>query len=158
MLRSLVGATALVVLAPITPASAATASAQGDTVSLVMSNFRFCRTAPCLPTDQGYVRNPTGGAVPGTDNPAAIVDVPAGATVVWTYEDSFCDAFEMCPGHMVMIDDGSAGGRKVGMAEARKGPTTVTYRVTEPPGTLIHYFCNVNSHDQLGQTGVLRVV
>ena len=152
MIRTVGAAAALMLLVPAVPAAAADSS-----VHLVMSNLRFCREAPCLPSDQGYVRNPGGGAVPGTDNPAAIVDVPSGATVVWTYADSMCDAFPICPGHMVMIEDGTADGRQVGMAEARKGPTTVTYRVTEPPGTLIHYFCNVNHHDQFGQTGILRV-
>jgi hypothetical protein len=154
MIRTLGWAAVLFVLAPTAPASAADSA----TVSLDMSNFRFCRHAPCLPSDQGYVRNPLGGPVPGTDNPTAIVDVPAGATVVWTYRDSVCDAFEMCPGHMVMVEDGSAMGRKVGFAAARKGGTTVTYRVTQAPGTLIHYFCNVNNHDQFGQTAILRVV
>ena len=152
MIRKLGWATALLLLAPAAPAAAA----DSTTVNLDMSNFRFCKHAPCTPMDQGYVRNPTGGAVPGTD--MEIIDVPAGATVVWTYRDSFCDAFEMCPGHMVMLEDGTAMGKKVGFAAAREGETKVTYQVTEPAGTLIRYFCNVNSHDQLGQTGVLRVV
>jgi hypothetical protein len=145
-------AAALVLLAPATPASAT-----GGTVNLDMSNFRFCRQAPCLPSDQGYLRNPTGGPVPGSDNPTAIIDVPSGATVVWTYRDSMCDAFSVCPGHMVMIENGTPDGQQVGMTPARQGPKTVSYRVTEPPGTLIHYFCNVNHHDQFGQTGILRV-
>lgn len=153
MIRAAIGAAALVLLAPAVPASAAE-----STVTLSMSNFRFCKAAPCLPTDQGYVRNPAGGAVPGTDNPTAIIDVPAGSTVTWVYEDAFCDAFEMCPGHMVMIEDGTAMGVRVGMAKARSGATSVTYKVTEAPGSLIRYFCNINSHDQLGQTGILRVV
>jgi hypothetical protein len=59
---------------------------------------------------------------------------------------------------MVMIEDGSADGRQVGFAAARKGETKVTYQVAEPKGTLIRYFCNVNRHDQFGQTGLLRVV
>ncbi len=113
-----------------------------------MSNYRYCRQAPCLPTDQGYVRNPAGGPVPGTDNPAAIIDVPAGSTVRWTYRDSVCDAFEMCPGHEV-IEDGTAEGRHVGFAKARDGGAS---------GTLIRYFRHVNGHDQFGQTAILRVV
>jgi hypothetical protein len=148
-----VGCTAaLLLLAPTAPASAA-----GATVNLDMSNFRFCRQAPCVPSDQGYLRSPEGGPVPGSDNPTAIVDVPSGATVVWTYRDSMCDAFSVCPGHMVMLENGSPDGEQVGMAPARQGPRTVSYRVHEAPGTLIHYFCNVNHHDQFGQTGILRV-
>jgi hypothetical protein len=152
MIRVIGWAAALALLAPATPASAA-----GSTVNLEMSNLRFCRQAPCLPSDQGYVRNPEGGPVPGSDNPAAIIDVPSGATVVWTYKDSLCDQFSVCPGHMIMIENDTADGRQVGMAASRKGPTTVSYHVTEAPGTLIHYFCNINHHDQMGQTGILRV-
>ena len=153
MIRVIGWAAAVVLLAPATPASAA-----GATVHLDMSNFRFCAKAPCLPTDQGYVRNPMSGPVPGTDNSTAITDVLAGATVVWTYKDNMCDQFSACPGHMVMLEDGTVDGRRVGMAAARKGPTTVSYTVTEPPGTLIRYFCNINHHDQFGQTGILRVL
>lgn len=153
MNRVLVGAAALSFLVPAAPASAAE-----SIVNLDISNFRYCAAAPCLPTAQGYVRNPTGGPVPGTDNPAAIIDVPAGSTVVWTYRDTTCDAFEMCPGHDVMIEDGTAEGRHIGMAKARSGETTITYKVTEAPGTLIRYFCNINGHDQFGQTAILRVV
>ncbi|HEY2834245.1 MAG TPA: hypothetical protein VGJ14_17605 [Sporichthyaceae bacterium] len=153
MIRVIGWTAALVLLAAAAPAAAA-----GDTVNLDMSNFRFCRQAPCLPTTQGYVRNPTGGPVPGSDNPAAIIDVPSGATVVWTYRDSACDAFSICPGHMIMIENGTPDGQQIGMAAARKGPTTVSYKVTDAPGTLIHYFCNINRHDQFGQTGILRVI
>lgn len=143
---------ALMFLVPIAPAAAAETM-----VELDMSNFRYCRAAPCVPTDQGYVRSPD-GPVAGSDNPAAIIDVPAGSLVRWTYRDSFCDAFEMCPGHEVMIEDGTAEGRHVGFAKARDGERTITYRVTEPAGTLIRYFCHVNGHDQMGQTAILRVI
>jgi hypothetical protein len=152
MIRVLGWATALALLAPAAPASAA-----GTTVNLDMSNLRFCRQAPCPPSAQGYLRNPTSGPVPGTDNPAAIIYVPSGSTVVWTYRDSMCDPFPKCPGHMIMIENGTPDGQKVGMAQARKGPTTISYQVTQPPGTLIRYFCNINHHDAFGQTGILRI-
>jgi hypothetical protein len=58
---------------------------------------------------------------------------------------------------MVMLEDGTPHGEQVGMAPARQGPKTVRYHVIEEPGTLIYYFCNVNHHDQFGQTGILRV-
>jgi hypothetical protein len=152
MMRVIGGAAALVLAAPAAPVSAV-----GTTVNLDMSNLRFCRQAPCLPTDQAYLRNPSGGPVPGTDNPTTIIDVPSGAKVVWTYKDHLCDQFSICPGHMVMIENGTSAGRPVGMAPARQGPTTVFYKVTEAPGTFIHYFCNINQHDQYGQTGILHV-
>ena len=157
MFRALGWATALLVLAPMAPASAAQTAAEGETVNLVMSNFRYCKAAPCTPADQGYLHSPQGGAIPGTD--MAVVDVPAGSTVVWTYADSFCDAIPMCPGHMVMLEDGTPGGKTVGtMAKARTGAPTITWKVTGAPGTLIHYFCNVNDHWMYGMTGTLRVV
>ena len=56
-----------------------------------------------------------------------------------------------------MIENGTAEGRSVGFAKARRGEVTITYRVHEPAGTLIRYFCHVNGHDQLGQTAILRV-
>ncbi|GAA0611006.1 hypothetical protein GCM10009547_11300 [Sporichthya brevicatena] len=67
-------------------------------------------------------------------------------------------AFERCPGHEVMIEDGTAEGRHVGIVKARSAKKTITYRVTEAPGTLIRYFCHINNHDTLGQTAILRVV
>ncbi|HUR76221.1 MAG TPA: hypothetical protein VMZ00_18195 [Sporichthya sp.] len=138
-------------------ASAAPAAPSPAVLDLDISNFRYCRAAPCLPTDQGYVRS-VDGPFAGTDNPGAIIDVPAGALVRWTYRDDFCDAFEMCPGHEVMIENGTAEGRSIGFAKSRQGETTITYLVTEPAGTLIRYFCHVNNHDVLGQTAILRVV
>lgn len=152
MMRAAAVTGALVFLLPAAPAAATE-----TLVELDMSNFRYCRAAPCVPTDQGYVRSHE-GPVAGSDNPAAIVDVPAGALVRWTYRDSFCDAFEMCPGHEVMVEDGTAEGRRIGFAKARNGEVTITYRVTEAAGTLIRYFCHVNGHDQLGQTAILRVI
>lgn len=142
----------------ITPAAPAAASA--TTVELEMSDLRFCRQAPCAPTDYGYLRGPV-GPIPGTDNAATIVDVPAGATVRWTYKDTGpmgCDSFAICPGHEIMVEDGTAMGRGIGFAAARQGETTVTMTITESPGTLIRYFCHVNGHDALGQTGILRVI
>ncbi len=136
------------------------AGAEAGTVELTMSNFRFCAGPTCSPTDQGYVRTKN-GPVAGTDNPTAVVDVPEGATVRWTYRDvgpGSCDFFSQCPGHNVHIEDGSADGAKRGFVKARSGAGVVTFPINQPAGTLIRYFCSVNQHYQLGMTGLLRVV
>jgi len=134
--------------------------AQSGTVELTMSNFRYCASQTCSPANQGYVRSDS-GPVAGTDNPAAIIDVPEGATLKWVYRDvgpGSCDFFEQCPGHNVRIEDGSGEGTKIGGARARSGATEITTTVTQPAGTLIRYFCSVNKHYQLGMTGILRVI
>ena len=112
------------------------------------------------PADQGYVRTKN-GPVPGTDNPGAVVDVPAGATVTWTYRDAgpgSCDFFQQCPGHNVRIENGSEKGTGVGFTKSRSGAGVITTTIDQPVGTLIRYFCSVNDHYQLGMTGLLRVV
>ena len=139
---------------------AAPGSANGPAnVELSMSNFRYCAASSCNPADVGYVRTKD-GPVPGADNPAAVVDVPAGATVRWVYRDAgpgSCDSFEQCAGHNVRLDDGSAKGTGLGFARSRGGETAITTTIRQPAGTLIRYFCSVNDHYQLGMTGLLRV-
>lgn len=136
--------------------------AEGDasgTVELSMSNFRYCAAHSCTPADQGYVRT-KGGPVPGSDNPAAIVEVPEGATVRWVYRDvgpGSCDSFEQCPGHNVRLDDGSGNGPSLGFTRSRRGEAAIVTTIHQPPGTLIRYYCSVNDHYQLGMTGLLRV-
>jgi plastocyanin len=130
-----------------------------QTVELTMSNFRYCAAKSCTPADQGYLRTKS-GPVPGVDNPAAIVDVPEGASVRWVYRDAgpgSCDSFEQCPGHNVVFEDGSAKGKGLGFVHSRSGEATIVTTIHEPPGTLIRYFCSVNDHYQLGMTGLLRV-
>jgi len=136
------------------------AGAEAGTVELTMSNFHYCAGPSCSPADQGYVRTKN-GPVAGTDNPSAVVDVPEGATVKWTYRDvgpGSCDFFQQCPGHNVRLENGSEKGIGVGFTKARSGTGVISTTIDQPVGTLIRYFCNVNDHYQLGMTGLLRVV
>jgi hypothetical protein len=156
LLKATVIGSVLVVMGPVGEPSAATK----DTVEVTISNFRYCDTPACSPDDQGYVRL-SSGPVAGSDHPPAIIDVPEGSTVTWVYRDigpGSCDFFgDRCPGHDVRFEDGSPQGRLMGFAPARRGPTTVTVKISQPAGTLIRYFCSVDSHYQTGQTGILRV-
>jgi hypothetical protein len=133
------------------------------TTLLEVSNFRFCRNAPCDPDEQGYVRAPS-GPVPGGDNPAARVRILPGGRVTWTYADEACDSLVRapldCPGHQVVLEDGTAAGTAVGALPARSGPVSIEWYVPRDarPGTLLRYFCRVANHAQLGLTGVLEVV
>jgi plastocyanin len=136
------------------------AGAEGSTVELTMSNFRYCAGQTCSPADQGYVRSEN-GPVAGTDNPATVVEVPEGATVKWTYRDvgpGSCDSFQQCPGHNVRIEDNTAKGVGVGFTKSRSGAGVISTTISQPAGTLIRYFCSVNDHYKLGMTGLLRVV
>jgi hypothetical protein len=157
LLKATVIASLLVVFGPAGEPGAAT----GDTVELTISNFRYCKTPPCSPGDQGYVRL-SGGPVAGADNPSAIVDVPAGSTVTWVYRDTgpgSCDFMgDQCRGHDIRFEDGTPQGLKMGFAAARSGLTTVAVKIWQPAGTLVRYFCSVDNHYQTGQTGILRVV
>jgi plastocyanin len=135
-------------------------AAADSTVDLTMSNFRYCATPTCSPADQGYVRL-SSGPVAGSDNPNSIVDVAEGSTVRWVYRDvgpGSCDFLQGCPGHNVLVEDGSAEGLRIGSAKARSGPTAITFTVTQKPGDLIRYFCTVSDHYRTGMTGILRVV
>jgi plastocyanin len=160
LLAHTIKATALTGLIVLALPAVGRAGAEPATVELTMSNFHYCAGQTCSPADQGYVRQKS-GPVAGTDNPAAIVDVPEGATVHWTYHDvgpGSCDFFQQCPGHNVRIEDGSADGARVGFVKARSGAGVITATINQPAGTLIRYFCSVNDHYQLGMTGILRVV
>lgn len=157
LLTATVLASLLVAFGPAGESSAAT----GDAVQLTISNFRYCETPTCSPDDQGYVRL-SSGPVAGADHRSAIIDVPEGGTVTWVYRDTgpgSCDSLgDGCPGHDIRFEDGTLQGLDMGFAAARSGATAVTVEISQPAGTLIRYFCSVDSHYQTGQTGILRVV
>jgi plastocyanin len=130
------------------------------TVNLTVSNFRFCERTSCLPTDIVYIRNPTGNGLLHQNALAATLvlrkEVHPGDTVVWTYRDSLCDAVAGCPGHAVCFENGTPEGDCTGrILNARSGPVTASFTIpaATPSGTLIRYFCNVNSHYLFGMTG-----
>lgn len=128
-------------------------------LKLAMSNFRYCRTAPCSPLDAGYLR--TGeGPLEGFDNPEAVINVKKGTIVTWVYRDNdptfSCDSLS-CGGHNVYVENGTPGGKRIGFAPSNTGPKTIKYTIKQRKGTTIRYFCTVNSHWQTGMTGILRV-
>ena len=134
-------------------------------VNFTVSNFRFCHRASCLPTDFVYVRNPTGNGLISKNAFAGTIIVRtvvhAGDTVVWTYNDSFCDGISGCPGHEVCFENGTAGGDcGTRIMDARNGPRKVvsfTIPANTKRGTLLRYFCNINTHYVFGMTGALLV-
>jgi plastocyanin len=154
---------ALAVLILAVPLGAA-APGHAATVTIDVSNFRFCPTAPCLPTDVVYVRNPTGNGLIWQNALAATLifrtEVHPGDTVVWTYKDALCDAISGCPGHAVCFEnltaEGDCGTR---ILDARKGEVTVSFTVPSitKDKKLLRYFCNVNNHYAFGMTGALLV-
>jgi hypothetical protein len=148
--------------APPPPPAGDTFTGPPPTTLLEVSNFRFCRNAPCDADQQGYVRGPSG---PVADNPAASIRVLPGARVTWTYADSTCDSLVTppldCPGHQVVLENGTAAGTTpIGSLPARSGPVTFEWYVpwNARPGSLLRYFCRVANHAQMGLTGVLEVV
>ena len=153
--------TALVLAVPL----GAALPGRAATVNFTVSNFRFCHRASCLPTDFVYVRNPTGNGLISKNALAATLlfrtVVHPGDTVVWTYNDSFCDAISGCPGHEVCFENGTAGGDCGNrIMDARNGPRkTVSFVVpaNTKRGTLLRYFCNINAHFVFGMTGALLV-
>jgi hypothetical protein len=150
----------LVVLLALAPAgSVASADQPGGTVDLVVSNLRYCREHPCRATDSAYLRGPA-GPIPGTDNPAAIVEVAPGENVIWTYRDDACDLIR-CAGHEVRFEDGTPQGTvPVGYMPSGPARATITWVVPADasPGSVIRYFCNVETHWKEGLTGGFRVV
>ena len=133
------------------------------TVNFTVSNFRYCHRDSCLPTDFVYVRNPTGNGLISSNALAATIiirtEVHRGDTVVWTYKDTLCDGISGCPGHAVCFENGTAEGDcGTRILNARSGPVTATYVVPNvKKGTLLRYFCNINSHYLFGMTGTLLV-
>ncbi len=137
-------------------------SSSGTDIGIVMSNFQFCRQAPCQwPSDAAYARGPS-GPLEGTDNPNKFVAVSPGDTITWVYEDTgpgSCDALGappypddeglVCPGHSVALENGTAEGEMVGFLTARSGRVTLTWVVPAEakPGSAIRYFCNVRDLD-----------
>ena len=142
------------------------AASRPQVVRLVISNFRYCKQAPCSATDSAYLRSPDGGAL--VENPSAAITVRAGSIVQWVYrgdrDQAGCDSFNYgpasCPGHEVRFENGKPeGGKRVGFAMARQSvPQVITFRVPKSSaGRTLRYFCNVNSHWMFGQTGALKV-
>lgn len=151
MRRIAVAVAALGLLALAVPAQAKTPK-----LELSISNFRFCRAQSCTPLDVGYLRTDSGPT--GIDNPMGAIDVKRGAIVTWVYRDSFCDMIAGCPGHNVIFENGTLQGAKQGFVPSGSGPKKISVRIKQKVGTMIHYFCSVNSHYQEGMTGILRVV
>lgn len=149
----------LSLLLALAPAGRASAEQPGGTVDLVVSNFRYCRQHPCQAMDSAYLRGPT-GPIPGTDNPATIVEVAPGGTVAWMYQDDACDLIR-CAGHEVRFENGTPEGTvPVGFMPAGPERATITWVVPadSQPGSVIRYFCNVETHWKEGLTGAFRVV
>ena len=151
--------TAAVAVVGVPTTRPASAGAGGET-KLVVSNFRYCPQAPCEAGDYAYLRGPT-GPVSGTDNTAAVVEVAPGDTVTWSYHDEICD-LTACPGHEVRFENGTmAGSVPVGfMAAGPHGESTISWTVPADakPGTVVRYFCDVQTHWKEGLTGAFRIV
>ena len=155
---------AVVPLALFAPAGASTWRPP-PVVNLVISNFRFCKAAPCSLTDTAYIRSPGGGAL--QDNKGAFITIKAGSIVRWTYKDTgtpSCNQFNFgpvnCPGHEVRLENGTpGGGKQIGFAAARSTKTEQISWYIPPSyaGQTIHYFCNINNHWAFGLTGVLVI-
>jgi hypothetical protein len=152
---------------------------------LAISNYQYCRQAPCrYPTDAAY-RRTTSGPVAGTDNPSKFVAVSPGQAIIWTYEDTAtggpasCDFYGTppypsdpsfaCIGHAVSLENDTADGTAIGYElPARQGRQTVSWTVPldAKPGSLIRYFCAVRDgyvpgglpHWFYGMTGGLIVM
>jgi len=152
-MRKLVIGFVLVSLATVVQPGAAIA-AQPHKLNLAISNFRFCKAAPCSPFDIGYLRTNT-GPVSGSDNPNAVISVKRGTTVVWKYADSTCNAISGCTGHNIWFENGGVGVKKG--AVPSNSSKTITVKITQKPGTTIRYFCTVNGHYMVGMTGILHV-
>jgi hypothetical protein len=148
---------ALTTLAPAgLPTDAAASARSGGEVELVVSNFRYCREAPCQAEDYAYLRTP-GGPVEGTDNEAVWIDAAPGDTVTWKYSDQLCD-LTACPGHEVRLENGDQG-LTVGSMEAKPGQSiTWTIPTDYKPGDVVRYYCDIQTHWKEGLTGAFRIV
>jgi len=142
-------------LASVLVPAAAQAKPKPPRLQLAISNFRFCRSAPCSALDAAYARTDS-GPVAGTDNPMTVVEVKRGTIVTWTYRDGTCDGLSGCPGHNIYFENGATGVKK-GAVPARKGPRTISVKLSQRSGTVIRYYCTVNGHYMFGMTGELRI-
>jgi hypothetical protein len=153
-------------LAFFAPAGAVTRRKPPPVVNLVINHFRYCKAAPCsLTGDSAYIRSPLGGSL--RDNPAAFITIKAGSIVRWTYKDTQtpgCDEFNFgpvnCPGHEVVLENGTpAGGKLIGFAAARSSKVQAIswFIPASDAGRTIYYFCNINNHWAFGLTGVLKI-
>ena len=125
-------------------------------ISLVVSNFRYCHKAPCQFDDSAYMRTPA-GPVQGMDRPSKFVDAAPGDSVRWNYADELCDA-TACPGHEVRLENGGTG-VSVGSMDAVKG-ASITWTIPDDakPGTVLRYYCDIQTHWKEGLTGAFRIV
>ncbi|MBI2169181.1 MAG: hypothetical protein HYU28_06715 [Actinobacteria bacterium] len=156
-------------------------------MTIQMHNFRYCPAAQagCFVEDQAYAAVPTTGEpVASTYNPVALIDVEAGAQVVFRYEDGpagladplTCDSFAggpvgidlgisqlRCPGHSVVLAAAGPGGVRQSLGFLPQGGRGQTIAWNVPadlaPGTVIPFFCDVGDgvHHRVGMTGALRV-
>ena len=113
---------------------------RGQTAEVALVDFRFC-VRGCRPDSSAYVRTPA-GPVPGSDNPRAVVYMPQGAAVTWTYQDWGCDLLQ-CTGHDVRLEDGTFAGRGLGVITAETGHQSLSWTIptAAEPESLIRYFC-----------------
>ncbi|MDQ1567605.1 MAG: hypothetical protein QOF96_2485 [Actinomycetota bacterium] len=128
---------------------------QGETAVVSLENFRFCSRV-CRADSVAYVRTPA-GPVPGSDNPRAVVYMQPGAQLTWTYRDTACDLLG-CTGHDIRIEDGTGGGRRIGLVTADTGRDTADWTIPADaePESIIRYFCA--RHGSVGMTGAFQVL
>jgi plastocyanin len=128
---------------------------QAETPVVSVENFRFCGRV-CRPDSVAYVRTPA-GPVPGTDNPRAVVYMPPGAQVTWTYRDTGCDLLR-CTGHDIRLEDGTGDGRQVGLVTGETDHDSLSWTIPADaePESIIRYFCR--RHGNFGMTGAFQVL
>jgi plastocyanin len=151
--RALVLAVAIALLAVTSPASAVPPKPL-HWVTLVISNFRYCKASSCSPLDYGYVRS-SSGPVSGTDN--AVINVKRYTMVKWVYRDSQCNQVPGCPGHNIYFENGTPAGVKKGSVPSNAGRKSIKVLFTQKRGKTIRYFCTVNGHYQFGMTGIIHI-
>jgi len=148
--RFLIAAAALVCVGALAPAQAA-----GPTID--MSTFRSCpaRAFPCDPLDIGYVSAP-GSTSPAVEqySPITTVKVKAGDVVTWTYNDSACDAIQVCPGHDVGFTNSALPPTSTG-STITKHAITWTVPAGLAAGTYLPYYCSL--HAPFGMNGALQI-
>lgn len=127
-------------------------------VSIVISNFRYCRGYVCAPSDEAYAYLTHGTAA---INPQGVIDVRAGDTVRWMYGDAWCDlagAVPYCPGHNIVFEDQTVRSPLLPARSVEAQTFAWTVPASTPPGTTIPYYCDINNHMNNGMTGALRIV
>jgi hypothetical protein len=128
---------------------------QAETAVVSVENFRFCSRV-CRADSVAYVRTPA-GPVPGSDNPRAVVYMQPGARLTWTYRGTPCDVLG-CTAHDIRIEDGTGGGRQIGLVTADTGHDSLDWTIPADaePESIIRYFCA--RHGSVGMTGAFQVL